>query len=391
MSHGRLTALTEATTKNGVSDVLRDRIMEGGLRFGESLPSERQLASELGVGRAIVRQALDDLDRQGLLERRGTRGRVVAFNRGADVPGWLRHSVVVLTLPRVTTGCWSVRDRWLRYTSLGTIDHLRESDIPTLVLRIDAVDAAELRRLARGRPMGVLIPEMNGRTAEVTQTALMFREAGVPVVCFGGSAELDAFDRVASDHTQGTHDLTVALLNRGAKRIVQCWPKPWDRYWFVGRQVGYERAMRAAGRSSATTIEFPHVASPTMDSTSFAYAVKQVAGFLLDVAHLRDHARPDALMLASDRDVSYAAAALRRLGLRPGDDVQLAGYDNYWDCCEERAFEPSPPVLTVDKCNERAGAEMVRLLLDRVAGRLPAEPQVRAVPQVVVEPARPVP
>lgn len=366
---------------------LRKRILGGDLRFGQSLPSERQLATELGVGRAIVRQALEELDRQGLLERRGPRGRVVAFDRGEDVPGWLRHAVVVLTLPRVTTGPDSARDRWLRYTSLGTIDHLRESDVPTLSLSIGAVDEAELRRLARGRPLGVLIPETNGRAIEVTRTATLFRDAGVPVVCYGGSAELDAFDRVASDHAQGAHDLTTALLNRGAKRVVQCWPGPWDRYWLTGRTAGYERAMRATGLTPAATVEFPHVATPTTDADAFAYAVKQVAGFLLDVARAGD--RPDAIMLASDRAVPYATAALRRLGLRPGADVLLAGYDNYWDLCEERAFEPSPPVLTVDKCNERAGAEMVRLLLDRVAGRLPPGPQTRVVPQVVVEPARP--
>jgi DNA-binding LacI/PurR family transcriptional regulator len=380
--------VAEGLARDRVAVLLRDRILDGALRFGESLPSERQLSSELGVGRAIVRQALAELDKEGLLARRGTRQRTVAFDRGDDVPGWLRQSVIVLTLPRVTAGPGAVRDRWQRYTSLGIVDHLREADIPTLALGIGTVDEGELRRLAKGRPMGVLIPELNGRTDEVIRTASMFREAGIPVVCYGGSPELLGFDRVASDHAQGSADLTAGLLTRGRRRVVQCWPTPWDTHWFVGRQSGYGRAMRRAGLEPAATVEFPRLATPATTPAAFDYAVKQVAGFLLNTVGDRGVSRPDALLLSSDRDVPYAAAALRRLGLRPGADVLLAGYDNYWDCCEERAFEPLPPVLTVDKRNEQAGSEMVRLLLDRVAGRLADEPQTRVLPQKVVEPAR---
>jgi hypothetical protein len=81
------------------------------------------------------------------------------------VPGWLRQAVIVLTLPRLMAGPGAVRDRWQRYTSLGIIDHSCEADTATLALGIGSVDAGELRRLAKGRPMGVLIPEMNGRPA----------------------------------------------------------------------------------------------------------------------------------------------------------------------------------------------------------------------------------
>lgn len=56
---------------------LLDEIKGGALRPGDSLPSERSLMEALGVGRPAVREALQTLDRMGLIEiRHGERARV---------------------------------------------------------------------------------------------------------------------------------------------------------------------------------------------------------------------------------------------------------------------------------------------------------------------------
>jgi DNA-binding LacI/PurR family transcriptional regulator len=64
--------------------------------------------------------------------------------------------------------------------------------------------------------------------------------------------------------------------------------------------------------------------------------------------------------------------------------VLIAGYDNYFDHCGERRFEPQVPAATMDKQNDLMGREMVRLLLDRAGGKLPPGPQLRAVPPRLV-------
>ena len=48
------------------------------LGVGEAIPSERQLSTELGVSRLTVRAALDDLVREGFLERRHGAGTFVS-------------------------------------------------------------------------------------------------------------------------------------------------------------------------------------------------------------------------------------------------------------------------------------------------------------------------
>src|SRR5207249_2387017 len=49
-----------------------------GLSVGDAIPSERQLTVELGVSRLTVRAALDELVREGYLQRRRGAGTFVA-------------------------------------------------------------------------------------------------------------------------------------------------------------------------------------------------------------------------------------------------------------------------------------------------------------------------
>lgn len=53
-----------------VLDRLRQYVAEGGLRAGDRLPPERDLAQRLGVSRASVKQAIVVLEVQGLVEAR---------------------------------------------------------------------------------------------------------------------------------------------------------------------------------------------------------------------------------------------------------------------------------------------------------------------------------
>ncbi len=66
--------------------LLRERILEGGFGPGSRLPSEPGLCAFYGVSRATVRQALDRLERDGLVERVHGRGTFLRRPRGAEPP-----------------------------------------------------------------------------------------------------------------------------------------------------------------------------------------------------------------------------------------------------------------------------------------------------------------
>ena len=66
-----------------VHNAIRRDMMRGKLKPGDKLPSERDLAEQLGVGRPVVREALRALENSGVLEfRKGASGG--AFVRQGD-------------------------------------------------------------------------------------------------------------------------------------------------------------------------------------------------------------------------------------------------------------------------------------------------------------------
>lgn len=61
-----------------VQSLIRDAMNAGSLRPEETIPPERELASELGVSRITIRKAIDGLVDEGLLTRRQGAGTFVA-------------------------------------------------------------------------------------------------------------------------------------------------------------------------------------------------------------------------------------------------------------------------------------------------------------------------
>ncbi|WP_158818788.1 GntR family transcriptional regulator [Methylocapsa sp. S129] len=59
--------------------VLRERIANGGLNAGDTLPGEQALAGEHNVSRVTVRRALAELEREGLIDRRRGAGTFIAL------------------------------------------------------------------------------------------------------------------------------------------------------------------------------------------------------------------------------------------------------------------------------------------------------------------------
>lgn len=91
-----------------IAESLLERIESGELKPGERLPPERELSQTLGVNRMTLRQALQNLEVQGLLVRRqgdGTyvaeskierqAGKLVPFTRGMKQRGYAPGAIVL--------------------------------------------------------------------------------------------------------------------------------------------------------------------------------------------------------------------------------------------------------------------------------------------------------
>ena len=58
-------------------EIFQERIENGTYKSGEAIPSEPKIADEFGVSRITVRQAMDKLSADGLIERRRGKGTIV--------------------------------------------------------------------------------------------------------------------------------------------------------------------------------------------------------------------------------------------------------------------------------------------------------------------------
>jgi GntR family transcriptional regulator len=77
-----------------VVTIIRGQIADGHLRPGDKLPSEPELCELYAVSRATIRQAFNELDRDGLIERSAGRGTFV-LSPPATAPGPARRRVTL--------------------------------------------------------------------------------------------------------------------------------------------------------------------------------------------------------------------------------------------------------------------------------------------------------
>ncbi|HEV2580056.1 MAG TPA: GntR family transcriptional regulator [Ktedonobacteraceae bacterium] len=128
-----------------LKQVLREQIERGDYRPGDRLPSEPELIRQYGISRITVRQALDELEAEGLIVRRHGKGTYVAERR-------IEHELVRLTdfMEDMQQASQHPSSRVLAFVHepasppIASALHLKEK---TEVVRVDRL------RLADERPM----------------------------------------------------------------------------------------------------------------------------------------------------------------------------------------------------------------------------------------------
>ncbi len=356
---------------------LRDQILSGALPEGEPLPAERDLATQLKVNRPALRWALEALEGEGLVRRQGSRTRLVARN-----DTMMQDTIVVIGEEVAQPHPGHRQPGWMEFLTVGSIRRIGEAGYNLLSLHPRRINDATMERIVASRPLGAVIAEVTEAFPHRQRLVSRLTEVGTRVVSYGSSDEVAGYDRVSSDHEVGCYELTRWLIAEGRRRPLMLFASTTELYWVRERRAGYERAMQEAGLEPLPMVPM-QLTTDIHTREQLDVAARQIAGFLVE--WMTGPSPIDALVLETDGRVSAAGLACRLFGREPNEDVLLVGYDNYWQDMAEREFAPTVPAATADKRNPELGEAMVDLLVQRIHGELPDEPQARKLnPRIII-------
>lgn len=217
--------------------------------------------------------------------------------------------------------------------------------------RNTAKELAYLNMLISKRADGVIY--MTSDMADERLQPLL--DSRIPVVTF--DRQYAATDAILLDSFQGAFDATNHLISLG-HRSIACISGPDAGTRSYERVLGYRAALAAAGMT----------ADPAMPSVgNWTFQSGQAAAR----AFLERASPPTAIFACNDTMAIGAMAALWEHGLTVPGDMSVVGYDNI----TLSAFS-SPPLTTMSTPILALGQRLCQMLLERINGNLPPEPQV---------------
>lgn len=379
--------------KNQIREYISGLLETGQYQSGQMLPTLRELAKEFNTSVTPVIQAMREFESEGLVEivqGQGCRIRSVARQEGRVVA---RPVIDVIGISEDLDP--KNRPHTVAGLQLGILRRLGSTlDIKTTVIAIAPHDRkaldATLREIALQRPNGMTM----GPVGELTDSHQFARlrqiqSSGTKVVLFASGHDFAEFDVVESDFAMGQRLLTEHLLGKGHKELLRLGFLQ-ERYYERRKQEGFRQALENAGMDPAKadewTIEFHE---PPGGENYLRQRLEYTIG-LLAIALAK---RPvTAIMAGNDARVPEVRKALTILGKT---DIEVTGYDGFWNELHgelvktfgEEAATGAP--VSVDTNLVECGSSLAELLIARVRGELPLEPQRIVIPQSLILPSGP--
>jgi DNA-binding LacI/PurR family transcriptional regulator len=197
---------------------------------------------------------------------------------------------------------------------------------------------------------------------------LASRTDATPIVLLGEHAGMPPVDHVVIDNVAAATDAVAHLLAGGRTRIAAIGVPPMVANETARqRQLGYRRALQAAGMPVRPELEAP------------VTTLHRADGYRAMTELLDSGAAPDAAFCFSDELALGALRAVVDAGLRVPEDVALVGFDDV----EDGRFS-IPRLTTVAPDKDQIAQLALTSLRDRLAGDESAARVITAPHQLVV-------
>ncbi|MGW7517505.1 LacI family DNA-binding transcriptional regulator [Streptomyces sp. NPDC054796] len=225
----------------------------------------------------------------------------------------------------------------------GVVSHLRPRGMYPLLMVAEAGETRDqvVSYLRQGNADGALIVS----THAGDPLPALVTSAGLPAVLFARPSTPVPISYVDLAHQDGARLAAEHLLARGCHEVATvCGPL--DVPAAQDRLTGFREAMARRGHA------YVPVAEGDFTQESGEAAMERLLG---------EHPQLDGVFAANDLMAQGACLALRHHGRRVPEDVAVLGFDD-----SSAALACRPPLTTVRQPVEAMGAEMARLLVERI-------------------------
>ena len=310
-----------------IYQTIRQEIESGVLEHGAALASESQLCERLHASRGPVRQALAELQRQGLIRRQPGKGSFV-HNPQRTEPSTdraIRHLLVLINAIGATPA---------NFVAHELVDGLGRA----------VEEAGERYRLSfqfhrSGYSLDAQsVPPCHGIVVVpfthdgVRGFQKLASELTIPVASVYNRLDVDGVSQFYVDHEGGAYDATELLIRYGHRRIAMLGePAISPGPAAAEREAGFLRAVKSAGLSEGT-------------ASIVRVGVEHLAARSTIERLLRQPNRPTALVIAGGVITPMALEAIRLVGLRVPSDLSVIAFD---DTPEAATNEPKLAVVKI--------------------------------------------
>lgn len=234
--------------------------------------------------------------------------------------------------------------------------------LSTQVPASDELELEDYRRVIMGRRVdGLLIIRARYDDARIRYLAA----AGFPFVVFGRTASVTDYVYLDVDGTAGQSALTVHFIGLGHRRIAYFMP-PRELMFTHFRLQGFREAMTRHG--------LPVDADLLIETDLTENGGREAAHYVLDLPQ-----PPTAIMTGNDRVALGVMGAIHSRGLRVGDDIAVAGFDDI-----PAAEHVHPGLTTVRQPIYEIGQRCAQALLRLITSDA-AQPRATLIqPEVII-------